>query len=167
MRFNQTPLYFFVLALALFVVLTALGGGLFNQSGLWQFEWQHKIFSGLCHQNPQRSFWINGRPMAVCSRCLGIYTGFLAGWLLLPALSFAEFKEPSPVKKVLLGTVLINLLDIVGNLLGFWQNTLVSRLVLGWLMGYTPVLLFSGDFFKNKLKSKKDHHARITTDVGK
>jgi hypothetical protein len=40
-------------------------------------------------------------------------------------------------------------------------------LVLGWLMGWTPVLLFSGDFFKSKYKSKKDHHARITTDVGK
>jgi uncharacterized membrane protein len=166
-RSYQTPLYLFVLALALFLVITALGGGVFNQSGLWQFEWQHKIFRSLCHQNPLRSFWVNGQPMAVCSRCLGIYTGFLAGWLLLPPLAFIEFKEPSTVKKGLLGIILINLLDIVGNLLGFWQNTLVSRLVLGWLLGWTPVLLFSGEFFKNKHKSKKDHHARITSDVGK
>ncbi|HEX6981128.1 MAG TPA: DUF2085 domain-containing protein [Balneolaceae bacterium] len=164
---QQVPLYLLILALMLFIVTTALGGGLFNQSGLWQFEWQHKIFQNLCHQNTLRSFWINGQPMAVCSRCLGIYIGFLAGWLLLPALAFIEFQAPSDVKTVLLGVILINLLDIVGNLLGFWQNTLVSRLVLGWLMGWTPVLLFSRDFFKSKLESKKDHHARITTDVGK
>ena len=29
--------------------------------------------SYLCHQRPERSFWIGGRPMPVCSRCAGLY----------------------------------------------------------------------------------------------
>lgn len=33
------------------------------------------LFSGSCHQMPDRSFWIMGYPMAICSRCAGIYTG--------------------------------------------------------------------------------------------
>jgi len=32
-----------------------------------------------CHQNPLRSFWYWGYPMALCGRCIGIYTGSLLG----------------------------------------------------------------------------------------
>lgn len=28
-----------------------------------------------CHQQPDRSFWIFGYPMALCCRCFGFYTG--------------------------------------------------------------------------------------------
>ena len=27
----------------------------------------------VCHQRPDRSFWIHGRPMPVCARCTGLY----------------------------------------------------------------------------------------------
>lgn len=27
----------------------------------------------VCHQRPDRCFWIHGRPMPVCARCLGLY----------------------------------------------------------------------------------------------
>lgn len=33
------------------------------------------LFSFACHQIPGRSFYINGKPMIICSRCFGIYTG--------------------------------------------------------------------------------------------
>lgn len=29
--------------------------------------------SYICHQRPERSFWIAGRPMPVCARCAGLY----------------------------------------------------------------------------------------------
>lgn len=167
MQKQQVPLYLLILALMLFIVITAFGGGLFNQSEPWLMQWQHKIFSTVCHQNPQRSFWLNGQPMAVCSRCMGIYSGFALGWILLPAISLIKVKAVSTIKKGLLALALLNILDILGNIVGFWQNTLDSRLVLGWLIGWLAALLFSGEFFKNKYESKKDHYARITTDVGK
>src|SRR5205823_10771490 len=38
-----------------------------------------KFFSIVCHQDPDRSFWIAGAPVAVCVRCLGIYLGAALG----------------------------------------------------------------------------------------
>jgi uncharacterized membrane protein len=29
----------------------------------------------ICHQRPERCFWIHGRPMPVCARCAGLYAG--------------------------------------------------------------------------------------------
>jgi uncharacterized membrane protein len=38
----------------------------------------------VCHQRPDRCFWIHGRPMPVCARCTGLYAGAaLAGPLAL------------------------------------------------------------------------------------
>ena len=39
------------------------------------------VFSGLCHQDPDRSFLRDGHAMAVCHRCTGIYLGLELGAL--------------------------------------------------------------------------------------
>jgi uncharacterized membrane protein len=41
----------------------------------------------ICHQKPERSFFINGLQMAVCARCTGLYIGAAAAMPL--ALGFA------------------------------------------------------------------------------
>lgn len=152
MQIRQRNLYLLVLGLISVVVLTALGGGMFNQQGPWQLQWQHQMFSDLCHQSPERSFWLNGQPMAVCSRCIGIYAGFAFGWILLPVLALSTFTQNWPMKKGALAVVILNFIDIIGNILNLWENTLVSRLVLGSAIGTTAAFIFSGDFFKIKLK---------------
>ena len=38
-------------------------------------------FALVCHQRPERSLWIFGAHVAVCSRCLGIYLGAAFGLL--------------------------------------------------------------------------------------
>ena len=38
----------------------------------------HEIFplaAFICHQRPERSFFLNGQQMAVCARCTGLYAG--------------------------------------------------------------------------------------------
>ncbi len=35
-------------------------------------------FAAVCHQSAGRSFCAAGRPLAICARCLGLYTGALA-----------------------------------------------------------------------------------------
>ncbi len=40
------------------------------------------FFSRLCHQDPARSFVVEGSPVAVCVRCLGIYCGAALATLL-------------------------------------------------------------------------------------
>lgn len=162
MRMQQSGLYLLVLVLMFAVVISALGGGLFNQQSPWISQWQHQAFFDFCHQIPERSFWINGQPMAVCSRCIGIYSGFTVGWLLLPLWSVEKSASGWSMKKIALAFVLINFFDIVGNMLGFWQNTLVSRLAMGYTMGISAALIFTGDSFKVKIKSKGNNYGRVT-----
>lgn len=165
MYFKQRALYFLVLVMAAGIVVIALGGGLFGQANGWYMQWQHQAFSALCHQISERSFWINGQPMAVCSRCLGIYAGFLGGWILLPFLTFFNFRKSVAYKKVFIVIVGINVLDFLGNLLGFWQNTLISRLVLGLLAGSTAAVLFSGSFFIKTHKQTEAYYGGVTTNI--
>ena len=128
-------LYLSIFLLMIGTVITALGGGLFGQSEPWFAQWQHQAFTGLCHQNPARSFWIDGQPMAVCSRCFGVYLGLLIGWLSFPIAHLTGRRLPGSDTKILLAAIAINLVDVFVNMAGFWQNTLVSRFILGIILG--------------------------------
>ena len=37
--------------------------------------WVFPLGSLICHQHPERSFFINGQQLAVCARCTGLYFG--------------------------------------------------------------------------------------------
>ena len=39
--------------------------------------------SGVCSQNPAHSFWIDGRPLPLCARDLGLFGGFLLASLFV------------------------------------------------------------------------------------
>jgi uncharacterized membrane protein len=83
------------------------------------------FFSRLCHQDPSRSFVLEGSPVAVCVRCLGIYWGAaLAGMLCLG-------KAPR-----LLGlAMLLNGLDVGTGMLHWHGNLPLVRFLLGLLLG--------------------------------
>jgi uncharacterized membrane protein len=38
----------------------------------------------ICHQRPERSFWLDGLQLPVCARCLGIYAGAVLGATAAP-----------------------------------------------------------------------------------
>ncbi|MDR8393082.1 DUF2085 domain-containing protein [Aliifodinibius sp. S!AR15-10] len=143
-------LYFGVALLSLLLVMVGSGGGLFGYEGFWIGDWQHKMFRTLCHQDPSRSFWINGKPMAVCARCYGIYAGFSLFWLSIPLLGKINSDFFRYTKKMLLVAILLNIVDVVGNLLGFWQNSSISRSILGAIIGSTAVLTLAREFLKSK-----------------
>ncbi|MCW9708597.1 DUF2085 domain-containing protein [Fodinibius salsisoli] len=158
---SNIKLYFLILLAVTGIFVAGLGGGIWDQQTFWALQWQHQALSYVCHQLPDRSFWLNNQPMAVCSRCLGIYGGFLSGWLLLPLIDYFK-NRPQPAKRAAIGAVLVNLADIIGNLVGFWENTLLSRFMLGSLAGLSVALLFVGTFFNRNIKSERDHHGRVT-----
>jgi|GEM_PF-297834 len=174
MQARQMSLYVFMSILLIAIVITALGGGLFQQQAPWLLQWQHQVFRLFCHQIPERSFWLYGQPMAVCSRCLGIYLTFAVGWLTLPAIEWMDIKRTISSSKIVFIAVLLNFFDIIGNILGIWQNTLVSRFVLGALLGGTTSLLFTGDFFqltknywdKSSWKKYKNQPYPVTHHIG-
>jgi uncharacterized membrane protein len=47
----------------------------------------YAMFSVVCHQQPERTLWMAGAPLAVCARCTGIYAGALLGMLVRPPVS--------------------------------------------------------------------------------
>ncbi|SHE98041.1 Uncharacterized membrane protein [Fodinibius roseus] len=165
MQTRHLTLYLLVLVLVVGMVIMALGGGLFGQQQFWLLQWQHQALANLCHQIADRSFWIGGQPMAVCSRCLGIYGGLAFGWLLLPFAGFWKINSHRSrlLKKLLIAMAVMNLIDIVGNYGSFWENTLTSRLILGGLLGIAAAVLFSGVFFNRKKESTGKYYGKLTT----
>ncbi len=49
--------------------------------------WAQEVFGWLCHQDASRSFTPDGVVLAVCTRCAGVYAGFV---LALPAVVVAR-----------------------------------------------------------------------------
>ncbi len=49
---------------------------------LFHVSWVYQFFSAICHQDPRRSWYLFGEPLAVCIRCASIYFAFTASlWL--------------------------------------------------------------------------------------
>jgi uncharacterized membrane protein len=94
------------------------------------------FFSRVCHQDPGRSFLIEGAPVAVCVRCLGIYWGAALATLLRG--------RRMPAARLLASALLLNLLDVVTGALGWHGNVPFPRLLLGLLLGVgAGAVLFS------------------------
>lgn len=85
------------------------------------------FFHAVCHQRPERSFWLYGQPWAVCTRCLGVYTGLLAG-ALLPI-------DSAIAKKIFLSVLLLNVVDVLAERAGFHGSMPWLRLALGAGLG--------------------------------
>lgn len=93
----------------------------------------YTMFGEVCHQLPDRSFHLAGHPLAVCMRCTAIYTGFLAGLLLIP---LASRRIPLPPRPWLLLVCLAPMaLDAALNTAGILPSTVWSRIVTGGLSG--------------------------------
>jgi uncharacterized membrane protein len=98
----------------------------------------YRAFGVLCHQLPERSYFIDGHKLGVCSRCTGVYGGFALTLLLYPlvrSLRNADF----PARKWLILAALPLAVDFGLTFLGLWENTHTSRLLTGILLGSVTV----------------------------
>ncbi len=91
-------------------------------------------FSAACHQISDRSFYAFGFPLAVCSRCIGIYCGFIIGLLLYPFVRNLE-EVATPQRKWLFILIAPAVIDFAGGLAGVFQNSFLSRTSTGLLAG--------------------------------
>ena len=92
------------------------------------------FFSYICHQIPERSLSLAGHPMAVCSRCFGVYIGLLGGILVYPLWRRVDEIEPIPRFWLFLSLIPIAV-DWSLTAFGIWENTHLSRLVTGAILG--------------------------------
>ncbi|HJT67719.1 MAG TPA: DUF2085 domain-containing protein [Pyrinomonadaceae bacterium] len=95
-------------------------------------------FSLLCHQRPDRSFFLDGHKFGVCSRCTGIYFGFTFTLLVYPLLRSLR-TTATPARKWLLLAALPLAIDFSLTFFGIWENTHTSRLLTGLLLGSVAV----------------------------
>jgi len=116
-------------------------------SGLLYFS-----FSTICHQIPERSFFIFGKQLAVCSRCTGLYFGFLVGALCYPFLfNLHRISAPSP-KYLLLACIPIGI-DIFIRTFHIAENTLASRSITGLILGATMILFVAPGILSLRFKN--------------
>ncbi|MDH7507187.1 MAG: DUF2085 domain-containing protein [Candidatus Thermoplasmatota archaeon] len=96
------------------------------------FNLVYSLGDRLCHQNAQRSFFINGNQMPFCSRCTAIWLGLTIG------LGFMIFYKIEFDKKFFI-LIIIGIFPIavdgIGQLLHLWESTNIIRLITGLLAG--------------------------------
>src|SRR5689334_5566518 len=95
-------------------------------------------FGIFCHQRPDRSYFIEGHKLAVCSRCTGLYAGFAITLLLYPLLRSLRNNVNPPRQYLILAAIPLGI-DFSLTFFGFWENTHTSRLLTGLLLGSVAV----------------------------
>ena len=154
---HQKQIYLLLTGVSVGLFIIALGPGLFHQTDLYGNSWQHRFFDMICHQMPDRSYSLNGALMAVCSRTFGIFAGFMLAVLLMPVISRNLTVINSFFLKLIVVSIVVNFLDVLGNHLGIWINTLHSRFLLGAWFGVVTALLLTNEFFKQTHKTEEDY----------
>lgn len=149
MKLSHHFLYLIVLACSLFVLAISFGELLWGSGPGTGQHWTEKMFYGICHQLPDRTYSVNGQYMAVNTRCFGIFTGIVIGWMLIPFISKFTVGNRWPVL-LLLAAVLIQIADYAGNIIELWQNTNHSRAFLGSFMGLTIPISLADLFYLNQ-----------------
>ena len=98
----------------------------------------YRAFGTLCHQIPERSYFIDGHKLAVCARCTGIYAGFAFTLLLYPLVRSLR-NTATPPRSLLIFAALPLAVDFSLTFFGIWENTHTSRLLTGLLLGSVTV----------------------------
>ena len=138
---NRRLLFMWLIAAggSLAVMSLILGAPLAQASGhpFWALT-IYGAFKYVCHQLPERSFFIAGHQFAVCARCTGIYAGFTAATVLYPLVRSLRNTEAPPRKWLFIAATPLAI-DFVVGYLGIWENTHSSRFATGALLGAVSV----------------------------
>jgi uncharacterized membrane protein len=97
----------------------------------------------VCHQLPERSFWVGGHYLPVCARDTGIYIGFFIGYLLLPMRKKDAYGPPNLWMTLLMTMPMV--VDGTTQLIGLRTSTNELRLLTGLLFGaaLAPLLIYA------------------------
>jgi uncharacterized membrane protein len=98
----------------------------------------YRAFSYICHQIPERSFFIAEHQFAVCARCTGLYAGFTVATVTYPLVRSLRQTE-APARKWLFIAATPMAVDFILGFLGIWNNTHFSRFATGALLGSVAV----------------------------
>jgi uncharacterized membrane protein len=93
------------------------------------------LFSGVCHQLPNRSPFIDGVQLAVCHRCMGIYWAMPIAAVVFRLAGGAWNLSGRSAPLLLGAAALPAAIDWGGDILGWWVNSPASRVLTGSVFG--------------------------------
>ncbi|MEP6742332.1 MAG: DUF2085 domain-containing protein [bacterium] len=136
---RQLPIWSIISVGCLTFIAAIIGAPLALNSGhlFWSLP-IYRAFSFVCHQIPERSFFIAGHPFAVCARCFGLYAGFTLATIAYPLLRSLK-KTDAPPRKWLFLAALPLCIDYALGFFEIWNNTHSSRFITGALLGSVAV----------------------------
>jgi uncharacterized membrane protein len=115
-------------ALILFAPLSASYGAESVSRPIYTF------FSYICHQRPERSFFVLEHQFGVCSRCFGVYFGLVLGFIIYPL--WRRIDEIDPLARFWLILSLVPIgIDWSLTAFGIWENSHLSRFITGLILG--------------------------------
>lgn len=133
----------FFLLYSLFFVIGSTLSPIFAHLKLYEYS---SILTGLymnaCHQQPDRSFWLLGYPVALCCRCYGFYTGVAFSALIILLNKFRlNIKMFSFLLILVVIDVIINIVFKIstGNIIRFFVGIMMGILfisVINYLFDY-------------------------------
>jgi uncharacterized membrane protein len=92
----------------------------------------------VCHQIPERSFFIAGHKFAVCARCTGLYAGFTVATLCYPMVRSMRRTDTPPRTWLFVAAVPLTI-DFSLTFFGIWENTHMSRFLTAALLATVSV----------------------------
>lgn len=98
------------------------------------------IGSVICHQLPDRSFYLDGQQLPVCARCTGLYlsgaAGFLAWWIAKAARRWRPIAlVPRRAIAIVAVAAAPTVVSFASGVLGVWDGSNVTRAVLAVPLG--------------------------------
>lgn len=153
LRFSPKINYLiFLSAAVLWCFLIILAPWLASEEHTFSSGLIYLFFSKICHQISERSFFIFGKQLAVCSRCTGLYLGFLLGAIFYPII-FSFTRAWTPSRKLFVLPLALISIDVSIRVLHIAENTFASRFSTGMLLGTTAALFVVPGILSFSLKS--------------
>lgn len=96
--------------------------------------------SVICHQLPERSFFVDGRQLPVCARCTGLYLSAAAGllgWVIWKTTRGGDpsFVPPRAALAIVIGAGVPTAVSYVTGVIGVWEGSNITRALLAVPLG--------------------------------
>ena len=108
----------------------------------------------VCHQQPERSFFLDGDQFPVCARCTGLYVSAaagLAGWVAVKSASRwrpLSFDPRLAVRMIVIGGI-PTAVSLATDLSGIWDGSNATRALLAVPLGASAGAIVAAVFTKD------------------